>query len=77
MPLHCPLNFLADLALASLTLHNLLRSGPSQQIYCERGLLDEEDMSFQEHGDEINPVILWILSSFHHLDTTLQLMPSM
>ena len=36
-------DFVADLALASLTLHNILRSGPSRQIYCPRGLLDEED----------------------------------
>ena len=41
MPL-CP-QFVEDLVLAALTLHNYLRSGPSKHIYCPKGLADECD----------------------------------
>ena len=41
MPL-CP-QFVEDLVLAALTLHNYLRSGPSKHIYCPKGLAGECD----------------------------------
>ena len=68
---------MADLALASLILHNLLRSGPSQQIYCQRGLLDEEDPTTGEvipgtwrrdkSSNSMDPLI--ILPSGHNFTT--------
>ena len=33
--------FVEDLVLAALTLHNFLRSGPSKFIYCPKGVADE------------------------------------
>ena len=40
-----PLNpdFVSDLTLAMLTLHNALRQGISRDVYCPKGLADEQD----------------------------------
>lgn len=36
-------DFVSDLTLAMLTLHNALRQGISREIYCPKGMADEQD----------------------------------
>ena len=45
-----PLNpdFVSDLTLAMLTLHNALRQGICREIYCPKGLADEHDSITEE-----------------------------